>query len=199
MLNIEFRSSGGIGAAAVPEHRHAGRDLRGTVQGGGNVCHRTLGRNVQGSRVIPQSLLDQKLDSFTVGSVLRGGERGSTTMKNGNIVDVCGVQQAAYLLVTAFHAVGRQTPLGGFDLEMGGTDTTHIKLRSEQMVQDGKVIIALVFCIGVNDDPHPAGLRRCKSQPRKKFRAFHVVLPQFSFTRASFSAASFSSSNILLL
>ena len=63
-------------------------------------------------------------------------------MKNGNIVDVCGVQQAAYLLVTAFHAVGRQTPLGGFDLEMGGTDTTHIKLRSEQMVQDGKVIVA---------------------------------------------------------
>ena len=120
-------------------------------------------------------------------------------MKNRNIVDVCGVQQAAYLLVTALHAVGRQTPLGGFDLEMGGTDTTHIKLRSEQMVQDGKVIIAFVFCIGVNDDPHPAGLRRCKSQPRKKFRAFHVVLPQFSFARASFSAASFSSSNILLL
>ena len=24
------------------------------------------------------------------------------------------------------------------------------------MVQDGKVIIAFVFCIGVNDDPHPA-------------------------------------------
>ena len=107
MLNIEFRSSGGIGAAAVPEHRHAGRDLRGTVQGGGNVCHSALGSNVQGSRVIPQSLLDQKLDGFTVGSILRGGERGSTTMKNRNIVDVCGVQQAAYLLVTAFHAVGR--------------------------------------------------------------------------------------------
>lgn len=93
----------------------------------------------------------------------------------------------------------RHTPLGGFDLEMGGTDTTHVKLRSEQMVQDGKVIIALVFCIGVNDDPYPAGLRRCKSQPRKKFKAFHVVFPQFSFTSASFSAASFSSSNILLL
>lgn len=67
------------------------------------------------------------------------------------------------------------------------------------MVQDGKVIIAFVFCISVNDDPHPAGLRRCKSKPRKKFRAFHVVFPQFSFASASFSAASFSSSNILLL
>lgn len=66
-------------------------------------------------------------------------------MKNRDIVDVCGVQQAAYFLIAAFHAAGRQTPLGGFDLEMGGTDTTHVKLRSEQMVQDGKVIIAFVF------------------------------------------------------
>ena len=67
------------------------------------------------------------------------------------------------------------------------------------MVQDGKVIIALVFAsVSMMTRTRQASGGANPSRA-KKFKAFHVVFPQFSFASASFSAASFSSSNILLL
>ena len=77
------------------------------------------------------------------------------------------------LLIAFFHGV---KGAAGLLLKMGRHDAPHVKQGREQVVHDGVLVVRLIFCVGVHDEPDPGGGRNIQADAVQNSLSCHVML-----------------------